>query len=364
MASKGELKYMKAARFIDNSLVLVEEPVPNIKPSEVLLKVEASSICGSDQKILEGKKKALPNTILGHETAGVVAALGEGVSGISQGGRVTVFPSITCGECLYCRTGKSNICIRKRTIGYALDGGFAEYLLIPAEMVKRGCLVTLPPHISFEEGSLMEPLSCCISSLTHTGMNRESRLLIIGGGPMGQLHVLAARALGASKILLSEPHEKRREHALNLGADKVLNPQEERIEDIVLGVTQGTGVDICILCMGDTSALESAIGAVRKRGVISFFASFAPYTQSTIDPNKIHYSELTLTGTHSTTLTQFKETVVLSEQYGIDLKKVITHRFPIEQIGDAFETYRKQEGLKIMLKPGKNSYFNGSETNL
>ena len=342
---------MKAARSINNALVLVEEPVPKIKLGEVLLKVMASAICGSDQKILEGKKKALPHTILGHETAGVVATLGEGVNGVSRGDRVTVFPSITCGQCLYCGTGKSNICINKRTIGYALDGGFAEYLVIPADMVKLGCLVTLPPCLSFEEGALMEPLSCCISSLTHTGMNRESHLLIIGGGPMGQLHVLAARGLGASKILLSEPHKKRREHALNLGADKVLNPQEECMEDIVLGETQGTGVDICILCMGDASELESAIKAVRKRGVISLFASFAPHTQSTIDPNKIHYAELTLTGTHSTTLTQFKKTVVLSEQYGIDLKKVITHRFPLEQIGDAFETYRKQEGLKIILKP-------------
>jgi len=171
---------------------------------------------------------------------------------------------------------------------------------------------------------------------------------------MGQLHILTAKALGAKKVLLSEPSKKRCEIALMLGADRVLNPQEGPIEDIVLEETQGNGVDICILCMGDASVLESAVKAVRKRGVISLFASFAPHTQSTIDLNSIHYDELILTGTHSTTLKQFKETVRLINQYGIDLKKIITHRFPLEQISEAFEVYKKQEGLKIILTPGKN----------
>ena len=345
---------MKAARFIDNSLTLVEEPIPQIKPGEVLIKVKASALCGSDEKIVEGKKKALPNTILGHETAGVVEALGDGVRGVSVGDHVTVFPSITCGECVYCRSGKSNICKNKRTIGYALDGGFAEYLVIPVEMVKQGCLVILPSQLSFEEGALIEPLSCCISSLIHTKMNKESHLFIIGGGAMGQLHILTAKALGAKRVLLSELDKKRREIALTLGADRVLSPQEGTIEDIALEETQGNGVDICILCMGDASVLESAVKSVRKRGVISLFASFAPHTQSTIDLNSIHYGELILTGTHSTTLKQFKETIELINQYGIDLRKVITHRFPLEQISEAFEVYKKQEGLKIILTPGKN----------
>jgi L-iditol 2-dehydrogenase len=344
---------MKAARFIDYSLILVEEPTPHITPGEVLIKVMASAICGSDQKIVEGKKKALSNIILGHETAGVVEAVGEGVSGILKGDRVTVFPSITCGECIYCRNGESNICKSKRTIGYVLDGGFAEYLVIPKEMVTKGCLVKLPPKLSFEEGALVEPLSCCISSLIHTKMNKESQLLIIGGGAMGQLHVLTAKALGVRKVFLSEPNKRRHESALNLGADQALSPQEDSIKNIVLDETQGNGVDICILCMGNASALALAINTVRKRGVISLFASFAPHTQASIDLNKIHYAELTLTGTHSTTLAQFKKTVALIEQYGIDLKKLITHRFSLEQIGDAFDLYRKQEGLKIILKPAK-----------
>lgn len=344
---------MKAARFINQSLTLTEEPIPQIKPGEVLIKVKATALCGSDEKIVEGKKQALPNTVLGHETAGVVEALGEGTSGVSKGDRITVFPSITCGKCIYCRSGKSNICKNKRTIGYALDGGFAEYLVTPAEMVKLGCLVKLPPQLSFEEGALIEPLSCCISSLIHTRMNKESHLLIIGGGPMGQLHILTAKALGVKRVLLSEPSKRRREIALMLGVDRALNPQEGTIEAIVLEETQGNGADICILCMGDASVLASAVKAVRKRGVISLFASFAPHTQSAIDLNSIHYGELNLTGTHSTTLKQFKETVGLINQYDIDLKKVITHRFPLEKISDAFEVYRKQEGLKIILEPDK-----------
>lgn len=126
------------------------------------------------------------------------------------------------------------------------------------------------------------------------------------------------------------------------------------MEDTVLEETQGNGIDICILCMGDVSALESSLKAVRKGGVISLFSSFTPHTQTTIDPNRIHYGELTLTGTHSTTLKQSRKTVVFVDLYGIDLKKVITHRFPLEQIRKSFEVYRKQEGLKIILTPGKD----------
>ena len=237
---------MKTARFIDHSLKLCEEPVPQIKPGEVRIKVMATAICGSDEKILDVIKEALPHTVLGHETAGVVEALGDGVSGVSEGDRVTVFPSITCGECIYCRSNNSNLCINKQTIGYVLDGGFADYLVIPAEMLTKGCLVKLPSQLSFEEGALIEPLSCCLSSLTHTKMNKESHLLIIGGGAMGQLHVLTARALGAKRVFLSEPDKKRREIAHMLGADRLFNPQEGSLEDNVLEETQGNGVDICI----------------------------------------------------------------------------------------------------------------------
>lgn len=342
---------MKAARFVDNVLKLVEEPDPLPGPGEILGKVTATAICGSDEKILEGKKKALPRTILGHETAGVVEAVGEGVDAIIQGDRVTIFPSMTCGECLYCRSGESNICVKKRTIGYAMDGGFADLLIIPKEMVTQGCVVKLPPLFSFEEGALIEPLSCCISSLKHTKANGDSTLLLIGGGPMGLLHLLTAKAMGVKRVFVSEFHPGRRECARTLGADRVLNPQEGILDKMVMKETEGNGVDICIICVGNALALESAVKSVKKRGVISLFASFAPPAQATIDVNRIHYSELTLTGTHSTTLAQFRETVGMMEQYGIDLKKIITHRFPLERIHEAFEVYRKQEGLKVIVRP-------------
>ena len=342
---------MKAARFIDNVLKLVEESDPHPAPGEVLIKVKATAICGSDEKILEGKKKALPSTILGHETAGVVEEVGEGVGAVIPGDRVTIFPSMTCGECLYCRSGESNICVKKRTIGYAMDGGFADYLIIPKAMVAQGCVVKLPPSLSFEEGALIEPLSCGISSLKHTKVNGDSTLLIIGGGPMGQLHLLTAKALGVKKVFVSEFHPGRRECAQTLGADRVLNPQEGILDEMVMKETEGNGVAICIICVGNILALASAAKSVRKRGVLSLFASFAPPAQATIDVNRIHYSELTLTGTHSTTLSQFQETVSMVTQYGINLNKVITHRFPLERIHEAFEVYRKQEGLKVIVRP-------------
>jgi L-iditol 2-dehydrogenase len=343
---------MKAARFVDGRLSLVEEPVPQIKSGEVLINVKAAAICGSDQKILQGKKKAAPNTVLGHEVAGVVEALGEGVTDLSEGDRVAVFPSITCGECIYCRAGRTNICQSKRTIGYALDGGFAQYLLIPQQMVEQGCLVALPPKLSFDEGALMEPLSCCISSLEHTGLDEKSHLLIVGGGPMGQLHVITAKALGAERVFLTEPDEGRRQVALELGADRVINPEKEAVEGTVLRETGGHGADICILCVGNALALKSTLKSVRKRGAISLFASFSPNTQGALDLNIIHYEELILTGTHSTTVKQFRDTVALVQEYGIDLRKVITHRFPLEQIHVAFDVYTKHEGLKVVVKPG------------
>jgi L-iditol 2-dehydrogenase len=342
---------MKAARFVDNSLKLVDESVPVLRAGEVLINVKAAAICGSDKKILEGKKTAAPNTVLGHEIAGVVGRADRAVADVAEGDRIAVFPSITCGHCTYCRSGKTNICENKRTVGYVLDGGFAEHLVVPEEMVRQGCLVRLPPRLSFEEGALMEPFSCCVSSLKHAGMNDQSRILIIGGGPMGQLHVIAAKVLGVKKIFLSEPCEARRNMALDLGADGVLDPSKGSIEDLVRQETGGIGADICIVCVGAVSALTPILKAVRKQGVISFFASFPPHTEATIDPNIVHYEELTVTGTHSTTLKQFIETVVLVDRYEIELKPIITHRFPLERIHDAFEAYEKGDGLKVVVEP-------------
>jgi L-iditol 2-dehydrogenase len=331
---------MRSARFfgVERPLDVVEEDIPTLRSGEVLVEVQASAICGSDLRIVRGAKKAARGVTLGHEV-------------IATGDRVTIYPSVICGQCYYCIHGYSNLCVAKKTLGYAIDGGFSQYVRIPTQLVTRGALVHLPPALSYDEGALIEPFSCCLSSLKISQITEGSWVLIIGGGSMGLMHVLALKYLHRANIILSDPIANRREMASRFEAEITIDPEAENLKEAVLDQTNGVGADACILTVATPQIVETALELIRKRGILNIFAGGEPETRIRIDPNWVHYGELIITGTHSTTLNQFKETVNIVESTSIPVGEMVTHRFNLNEIQLALDVYARNEGIKVIIHP-------------
>lgn len=346
-------RLMKSARLPADGhyLTLVEEEVPSLRPGEILVRVRASAICGSDLRVLRGEKKATAGVTLGHEVSGEVIEIEGITAGIALGDRVTIYPCMVCGQCYYCVHEHSNLCIAKKTLGYAIDGGFSEYIRIPVELVKRGAVVPLPPPLSYEEGALMEPFSCCLSSLQISHIAEGSRVLVIGAGPMGLMHVLALKSLHRARIIISDPLVRRRELASRFGAEITVDPQRDDLKAAVLDYTEGVGADACILTVAIPRIIEQCVEIIRKRGVLNIFAGGSAGTRIGIDPDWIHYGELLITGTHSTTLNQFREAVGVVESNSIPLRELISHRFGLDEIQLAFDVYARNQGIKVIIRP-------------
>jgi L-iditol 2-dehydrogenase len=344
---------MRSARFfgVERALDVVEEDIPTLRSGEVLVEVQASAICGSDLRIVRGAKKAAHGVTLGHEVSGKVTDIAGNAKGTAIGDRVTIYPSVICGQCYYCIHGYSNLCVAKKTLGYAIDGGFSEYIRIPTQLATRGALVHLPPALSYDEGALIEPFSCCLSSLQISQITEGSWVLIIGGGSMGLMHVLALKYLHGARIILSDPIAKRREMASRFGAEITIDPERQNLKEAVLDQTNGMGADACILTVATPQIVERSFEFIRKRGILNIFAGGEPESRVQIDPNWVHYGELIITGTHSTTLNQFRKTVSIVESTSIPVGEMITHRFNLNEIQLAFDVYARNEGIKVIIHP-------------
>lgn len=322
----------------------MEEALEPPAPGEVVLRVRAAAICGSDLKVLGGAKRARPGVCLGHEVAGEVWRSAH--PGMPAGRRVAVYPSYGCGACHLCRRGRDNLCVHKRTIGYALDGGFADHLRLPPEMVEG--LLELPPEVSFEEGALLEPLGCVVGSVDKLSPTPGDRVLVLGAGPMGLMHLLVLRARGA-EVALCDPLVARRAAALRLGAALALAPEE--LEEGVRRWTEGRGPDACVVAVGAPGLVETALRLVRPAGAVCLFAGFPPGSRLELDPNRVHYGELRLVGTHSLSRAEFRKALELVRRRQVDLRPLITHRFPLQRAEEALAVYRERRGLKVLLLP-------------
>lgn len=343
---------MRACRFYGPGRIGMEEvPIPQVGPGEILMQVEATALCASDIRVYRGEKAARSGVILGHEVAGTVAALGEGSVEFALGDRITIYPVIACGECFFCVQGKRNRCLRRTTLGYEVDGGLAEYLLIPSSLVRMGHVLRVPSHLPLELASLTEPLACVLNSLETCGVGPGCSLLILGAGPMGLMHVIAARAMGAAQILVSEPQEERRNLAQELGASIVLKPDWSSLKEVALTVTGSLGVDAAIVTVGLPEVVEECLTLVRRQGWVNLFAGCAPGVQLQLDPNLIHYNELRVTGTQNATLDQFRRSLAWLVTLEHPLASLISHRLPLGRAPEAFQARMALEGLKPLILP-------------
>lgn len=344
---------LKAAVFYGPQDMRLEEiDRPKINADEVLLKVNTSAICGTDVRIYLGKKTQgvrTPSTI-GHEMAGTIVEVGGNVSEFNEGDRVGVMPVIPCRTCYYCQNGMENVCAERTAIGYEFDGGFAEYVRIPSTAIKAGNIVKLPDHVSFEQAVIVEPLACCLNGNKKANVRINDTVVIIGGGPIGLLHAQLAKIAGAKNVILSELIEHRRVKAIEAGVDITVNPEEESLEEIVLEKTDNLGADVVIMAIGVPQLVNQSARLLKKGGTLNLFAGFTKGVMSEVDPNIIHYNEITINGTASLTRAYYHEAMGLIASGAINTDVITTPGYKLDTIQQAIEDVRDGVGMKSLIK--------------
>jgi L-iditol 2-dehydrogenase len=337
-----------------DKVVVREAPVPEIGADELLLRVRAATVCGSDLKIVAGLKTRgvrVPS-ILGHEIAGEIVAVGDSISTWKCGSLVAVAPVIACGSCSYCRQESGNLCARRRALGYEYDGGFAQYLRVPAAAVDAGNVFPIPAGVRPEAAALSEPLSCCING--HENMGRiqpGETILIVGAGPIGIMHLQLAKAVAETRVIVSEPMALRRQFARDFGADIALDPHHTSLYDCIMEATGGLGVDKLILAVGLADLVKDLLALVRKNGAINLFAGFPAGAEAALDINEIHYRQIHISGASASTTAQFERALGMIASGDIDAQALISARYPLEQFRSALEAARQQHGLKTAILP-------------
>ncbi|MED4224808.1 zinc-dependent dehydrogenase [Neobacillus cucumis] len=343
---------MKAAVFYGpNELKLEEVNKPTIDEHEVLVKVKVSAVCGTDVRIFEGKKTKGVRTpsVIGHELVGVIEEVGDQVKGYFEGDRVGVMPVIPCGKCYYCLNGRENVCANRTAIGYEFDGGFAEYVRIPRTALEAGNVVKIPDHISFEQAVVTEPLACCLNGQRKANVKMGDVVVVIGGGPIGLMHVQLAKIAGAKSIILSEPIDHRREKGLIAGADYAIDPTKDSLEDLVLSETDGLGADVVLMAIGIPFLVNSSAKLLKKGGTLNLFAGFTNGVLSEIDPNVIHYNEININGTSSLTRSDYHKSLSLIASGQINTEVITTTGYGLEDIEQAIADVKNGKGMKTII---------------
>ena len=337
---------------VDN-LVFATSPTPEIDASEILVRVGAASICGTDLRIVRGKKTKGVRypSIIGHEFAGHVVQVGSEVTSFQKGDHVAVDPVLPCGGCYYCLNGMENVCQNRVAIGYEYDGCFAEYVRIPAAFISQGNVVRLPEDMPYTSGALAEPLSCVINGQRKLDITVGDTVVIIGSGPIGIMHMMVAKASGASTVIVSEPNSMRRQTVQEFGADVTVDPLTESLKDIVLQRTNGVGADVVILAIGNPGIVNEAFSLARKGGRVSLFAGFSAGDMPPVDVNLIHYNELVVVGASALQRRDMKTAVNLIASGAVDVGRLVTDTFPLEDIKVAFEKAESGEAIKVVLVP-------------
>jgi len=347
-------KMIAAVYYGPFDLRVVERPIPEIESGEVLLKVAKASICSTDLRILHGSHgKCPPGTVrvLGHEVAGDIAQVGDGVKDLTVGMRVFVAPNIGCGRCRLCITGNTNLCPDCEAIGVTIDGAFAEYLRIPAAAVLQGNLIPLGDGVKPEVSPMIEPLACVMRGQTAVGVAFDDDVLVIGAGPVGIMHMMVAKLRGARRVIVSEVIPERAEQAERLGADRVVNPERDDLAAVLAEETDGTGADVVIVAAPSHAAQESALELAGIGGRINYFGGLPKERPGiTVDSNLIHYKELVVTGTTGSSTADCWRAAAAVESGGVDLSALVSACYPLQQAVEAFAAAEDRKALKVVLQ--------------
>ena len=338
-----------------NDLRVEDVPVPKIGSRELLVKVASASICGTDLRIFHGNHRMYPDgtiRIPGHEVVGTIAEAGAEVENYSVGQRVFCAPNTGCGHCLQCISGNNNLCVNYDAIGVTYDGGFAEYVRIPANSVRQGNVIPIHESVDPAVAALTEPFACVLRGQNALHMKPGEVVLIMGAGPIGVMHAKLAKARGAGRVIVSEPIADRAAQARRLGADRVADPIAENLKTVLNEESQGRGADVIIVAAPVHAAQESALDLAAIGGRINFFGGL-PKDRAFInfDSNLVHYKELVITGTTACSTADCWQAAQIVNSGLVDLSDVISKRFPLKEAVMAFAAAEDRKSLKIVLEP-------------
>ncbi len=342
---------MLAARMYGIDDVRLEEvPTPTPAAGELLLRVKAAAVCGTDVRMItcgaKGIDGAHPRT-LGHEIAGEIARLGAGVTGYRVGQRVAVAPNMGCGICPQCVAGNSHLCPTYQALGINLDGGFAEYCLVPAQAVRAGNVCVLEDNVSYEEGAINEPLSCVCNGFERADIHPGDNVLVIGAGPIGIMHCALALMAGG-KVYLNDLSQQRLEAARQLYP--AIEPLTGDLTEEVRRVTGGVGMD-AIITACPVPAVQSNTTQLAAIGARIIFFGGVPASAGKvpIDTNAIHYKQLIVSGTTRASLTQYRKTLRFISSGVLDARPLVTARLPLSDIAEGIRRTKQGIGLKNVI---------------
>jgi len=340
---------VRVAMWYNNQDVRLEEmPTPQIGAGELLVRVEASGICGSD--VMEWYRLDRAPLVLGHEIGGQIAAVGDGVERYKEGDRISAAHHVPCNTCHYCLSGHHTACDTLRRTNFD-PGGFAEYLRLPAINVDRGVFL-LPDEVSFEEAAFIEPLACVLRGQRLAHMQPGCCVLVIGSGIAGLLHVQLARALGASRVVATDITDYRLEAAQQFGADAVFHA-EENLPARLRQVNDGHLADLVIVCTGATSAINQALQSVERGGTVLFFAPTNPGVTIPISVNDFFFrNDITLTTSYAGSPADYSTALELIRARRVPVREMITHRLSLAETGLGFQLVAEaKNSIKVIINP-------------
>lgn len=348
---------MKAAIIKKPGLIEIEEvAIPKPNAGEVLLKVDACALCGTDQRVLKGEKH-VDVPIVGHEIAGTVIETGKGVEGINRGERYAIQTVIGCGACLMCQKHQENLCENGFTaIGYQYNGGFAEYMIMPKIGVDQGCLIPIPEDMPDETATLLEPLSCCINGMRCIPLEDARHVFIFGGGIIGVLNGLVAKACGAKEITIADISQERLDllQQLKLPFNNYINTAQEDPVGWVQQKTGKSGVDVVVVAASVKSLVATGMKLLARSGHLSIFAGMPKSDPvDAIDLNHIHYSELHIHGANSSVQVDYLKARDYLTSGEIAGDALITHTFPLDRFNHAVATQANPASgaMKVIIIP-------------
>ncbi len=343
---------MYVAVYYNNKDVRIEElPFPEIGEEEVLLKVMASGICGSD--VLEWYRVPKAPRVLGHEATGVIDQVGKKVTSLKVGDRVFISHHVPCNTCIHCQKGHHTACETLHNTNY-YPGGFSQYIKVPKINVQFG-VYKLPDDMSFEEGTFIEPLACVSRGQRLANIQKDDTVLIIGSGISGILHVQLAKFKGAKKVIVADINEYRMKLAEKFGADHSVDAREN-LPAKVKALNNGRLADQVIVCTGATSAVMSAIDCVESGGTILFFAVPDPTVKIPLPINQFWRNEITIRTSYGAAPNDLEDALKVLATKRLNVKDMITHRLPLREAQEGFRLMSTAgESLKVILEPNNTN---------
>jgi L-iditol 2-dehydrogenase len=337
---------MRAALFpAPNSLTMLERDTPSTAENQLLVKVAACGVCGTDLHIYRGLFPARFPLIAGHELAGVVEEAGPAVLHVRPGDHVAVDPNATCGNCRACQRGLGHLCSNLSAIGVTADGGFATHCLVMARQAHK-----IPKDMPFALAATAEPLACCLHGAERAQIKLGDVVVVIGAGFIGLLMVQLALLRGAATVIVSEPAAQKRETARRLGAHRLVDPEREDLAQVVRDLTQEAGADAVIECVGGQATAQEAVGLAGPGARVVLFGVAPEADRVAVSPYDLYRREITITGSFVNPFTQ-AAALALLQSGRVKVAELITHRLPLDELARAFALIESREATKIVIEP-------------